>query len=77
MKHREQKAAFAAFVAALVDMWAARRPRVSTRRQRRPRMPPPAACPVHGEPALRSRYGKAWYPCGCRFKHARLGEAKP
>ena len=49
--------------------------RFKTPRQRRPRMPPPTTCPVHDEPATRSRYGKARYACGCRWKHAHLCEA--
>ena len=49
--------------------------RFKTLRQRRPRMPPPTTCPVHDEPATRSRYGKARYACGCRWKHAHLCEA--
>jgi len=69
MKIREQRAAFASFVAAMI---VGLDKRLSTRRQRRPRTPPPAACPAHGQAATRSRYSKAWYPCGCRYKHAHL-----
>ena len=42
------------------------------RRGRKPKSPPPPKCPVHGEPAIQNRYGKARYYCGCLWKHARL-----
>jgi len=45
------------------------------RRRRRPRLPPPVKCPVHGEPAVRNRYGKATYYCRCLWKHAHLTRA--